>query len=215
MRELRKVDDVNEEAELGRRERNKNAKRERIVAAATELFAEHGFSGVTTQQISDRADVAAGTLFRYAANKAELILMVENATFEAALDAGTAAAAVHTDVIDAITALVLPVLERGMEHPENTAAYQREILYGSPDEPHRARALRMIEALQAETERILRRSDAGISPLAAETAARSVFAVIHLALVSERFPTPDRHRLVQGQVAQIVRGASATADPRA
>jgi len=34
---------------VGRRERDKRAKRERIMAAARELFAERGVSGVTTQ----------------------------------------------------------------------------------------------------------------------------------------------------------------------
>ena len=38
---------------LGRRERNKQAKLERITAAARELFAEHGVDEVTTQQIAD------------------------------------------------------------------------------------------------------------------------------------------------------------------
>ena len=35
---------------VGRRERNKQAKLERIMAAASELFAEHGVDEVTTQQ---------------------------------------------------------------------------------------------------------------------------------------------------------------------
>jgi AcrR family transcriptional regulator len=47
------------------------------MAAARELFAERGVSGVTTQQIADRADVAIGTLYRYAATKAELLIMVQ------------------------------------------------------------------------------------------------------------------------------------------
>ena len=45
----------------GRRELAKQEKRERILAAARELFARHGVGGVTTQQIADRADVAIGT----------------------------------------------------------------------------------------------------------------------------------------------------------
>ncbi|MGP3708967.1 helix-turn-helix domain-containing protein [Gordonia paraffinivorans] len=39
---------------------------------------ERGFSAVTTQEVSARAGVAAGTLFRYAATKSELLLMVYN-----------------------------------------------------------------------------------------------------------------------------------------
>lgn len=55
---------------IGRRERARQDKRERIMAAARELFAGHGVSGVTTQQIADRADVAIGTLYLYASTKA-------------------------------------------------------------------------------------------------------------------------------------------------
>lgn len=47
--------------QAGRREKAKE-KRERTLAAARELFAEHGVNGVTTQQIADRAGVAIGTL---------------------------------------------------------------------------------------------------------------------------------------------------------
>ena len=50
---------------IGFRERGKRDKRERILAAARELFTRHGFSGVATQQIADRADVAIGTLYLY------------------------------------------------------------------------------------------------------------------------------------------------------
>ena len=51
---------------LGRRERNKQAKLERITAAASELFAKRGVDDVTTQQIADAADIGTGTLFLYA-----------------------------------------------------------------------------------------------------------------------------------------------------
>ena len=48
-------------AAASRRDRNMRDKRDRIFRAAAELFAERGFAAVTTQEVSDRADVAAGT----------------------------------------------------------------------------------------------------------------------------------------------------------
>src|SRR5205085_8343702 len=45
---------------VGRRERNKQVKLARIMAAASELFAEHGVDEVTTQQIADKADIGTG-----------------------------------------------------------------------------------------------------------------------------------------------------------
>ena len=77
---------------IGRRERNKQQKLERITAAATELFSEHGVDEVTTQQIADRADVGAGTVFLYAKSKAELLLLVHNVKFADAIETGVAAA---------------------------------------------------------------------------------------------------------------------------
>jgi hypothetical protein len=46
---------------IGRWERAKQDKRERSMAAARELFAEHGVGEVTTQQVADRADAAIDT----------------------------------------------------------------------------------------------------------------------------------------------------------
>ena len=60
---------------IGRRERAKQDKRERSMAAARELFAELGVGEVTTQQVADRADVAIGTLYLNASTKAELLIM--------------------------------------------------------------------------------------------------------------------------------------------
>ncbi|KOG37919.1 TetR/AcrR family transcriptional regulator, partial [Streptomyces resistomycificus] len=71
---------------VGRRERNKQEKLDRIVAAASELFAEHGVVEVTTQQIADQADIGTGTLFLYAKTKGELLLLVQNAKYVEALE---------------------------------------------------------------------------------------------------------------------------------
>ena len=73
---------------VGRRERNKQAKLERITAAARELFAEHGVDDVTTQQIAEKADIGTGTLFLYAKTKGELLLLVQNSGYVDALEEG-------------------------------------------------------------------------------------------------------------------------------
>tara|TARA_R110002124_G_scaffold38838_5_gene122997 strand:+ start:1738 stop:2460 length:723 start_codon:yes stop_codon:yes gene_type:complete len=62
--------------ELGRRERNKLEKRDRIIAAAKALFGSKGFADTTTQEIAEKADIGTGTLFLYAKSKEELLVMV-------------------------------------------------------------------------------------------------------------------------------------------
>ncbi|UQN08980.1 TetR/AcrR family transcriptional regulator [Deinococcus sp. QL22] len=61
---------------MSRRERHKQDKLERIHAAALALFTQQGYEATTVRQIAAEADVATGTVFRYASDKADLLLMV-------------------------------------------------------------------------------------------------------------------------------------------
>lgn len=67
---------------LGLRERKKQDKLERIKDAAIALFAENGFEGATVRQISARAGVSFGTVFRYARDKRDLLFLVNNDDFD-------------------------------------------------------------------------------------------------------------------------------------
>lgn len=63
---------------MGRRALNKRAKAERIRAAATSLFHNRGYRETTMKMISSAANVAQGTLFLYAADKRDLLLLIIN-----------------------------------------------------------------------------------------------------------------------------------------
>jgi AcrR family transcriptional regulator len=53
--------------------------RERLVAAAFDLFEEHGYEATTVAQISERASLNRATFFRHFADKREVILAGEDA----------------------------------------------------------------------------------------------------------------------------------------
>src|SRR6478736_4323396 len=125
---------------VGRRERNKQQKLDRITAAASKLFAEHGIEDVTTQQIADKADIGTGTLFLYAKTKGELLLLVQNAHYVEALAQGRADAAATDDPLDAISAIVRPVVACNRVNVENGRTYLREMAFGDREEPHHAEA---------------------------------------------------------------------------
>ena len=55
-------------------DKSRRAKRRRIVAAATELIAQHGYRKVSVEEIAHRAQVAKGTVYLYYKNKAELLV---------------------------------------------------------------------------------------------------------------------------------------------
>jgi AcrR family transcriptional regulator len=58
----------------GKRKANKEKTREKILAAALELFRKNGFDRTTTRQISRKAGIAEGTLFNYFKTKEDLAL---------------------------------------------------------------------------------------------------------------------------------------------
>jgi AcrR family transcriptional regulator len=62
------------EKEPGKREKNKEETKQRILKAALELFKENGLEGTTTKEISKKAGIAEGTLFNYFKTKEDLAL---------------------------------------------------------------------------------------------------------------------------------------------
>ena len=110
---------------VGRRARNKQEKLDRIVAAASALFAEHGVDEVTTQQIADKADIGTGTLFLYAKTKGELLLLVQNAKYAEALAQGQVDAETVPGVLDAVMAIVRPIVECNRTQIDNGRTYLR------------------------------------------------------------------------------------------
>ncbi|OBB27283.1 hypothetical protein A5792_24185 [Mycolicibacterium peregrinum] len=207
----------------GRRTRNMQDKQQRIFAAASSLFEAHGFDPVTVAQIAEAADVAAGTLFRYASSKAELLLMVYNDQFRQAIETGMRNAAEIDDPSAAVFAMVAPVIAEAARQPSNATAYQRELLFGSPTERFRAEGLDHVKRLEdAIAARLM-----GCHPADpatdnemranADRAARSVFAALHLLVVQPstgvKWGADGAHELLR-QINQIVLGFLATTTPR-
>lgn len=166
---------------VGRRERNKQDKLDRITEAARDLFTERGVDDVTTQQIADRADVGAGTLFLYARTKAELLLLVQNSSYGDALAAGTAAAASLPVTIDAVMAIVRPVVECNRRQVDNGRTYLKEIVFGDPEEPHHRDALALTVQTEEAIAAVLRR-DERVGEERAAALAHVVSAVMFLSM---------------------------------
>lgn len=201
------MNDVSHEVRVGRRERNMRQKYDRIRAAAAELF-ERGFGAVTTQEIADRADVAVGTVFRYAASKSELLLMVYNERMRTAIADGVAKGAARADLGDAVFAMVRPLLSGAEVSAENAATYQRELLFGPPSDQYRAAGLALIDELEEAIAARLR--GGGVDAEQARWAALSVFASTHLAISRLATGAHSQHDAaadLRGQVRQILAGA--------
>ncbi|GAA3870549.1 hypothetical protein GCM10022381_12150 [Leifsonia kafniensis] len=191
---------------LGRRERNKQAKLERIIAAASELFAEQGVDEVTTQQIADKADIGAGTLFLYAKTKGELLLLVQNAHYATALANGQAAAEKTPGVLGATLAIIRPVVNCNRVHVDNGRTYLREMVFGDPREPHHAEALKIVAQTEQAVAGILSRDEA-ITDADAATLARVVSSIMFLTMASAVNPHTGTEEIIEnirGQIGAIL-----------
>ncbi|WP_233568725.1 MULTISPECIES: TetR/AcrR family transcriptional regulator [Kocuria] len=173
-------------ATLGRRERAKEEKRARILAAARALFEERGFQRTSMSEVARAADVAEGTVFQYAATKTELLMMVVDALWGAheqamttparatsAAPDGAAAAPPAGETADQIAALVSPFVAAMRRWPEPTTWVAREILFGA-DMPHRQRVLGRVEGLEEQIAARLRDDRVGAPGAAAATGARLI-----------------------------------------
>ena len=166
---------------VGRRERNKQEKLDRIVAAARELFADRGVDEVTTQQIAERADIGTGTLFLYAKTKGELLLLVQNSSYEVALAQGEAEADGMQDPLDAVMAIVGSIVHCNRVHVENGRTYLREVVFGDPSEPHHGEALGLTLRTTAAIADVLKR-DGQLGETEAATTARIVSSIMFVSL---------------------------------
>ena len=168
---------------VGRRERNKQAKLERIMTAASELFAEHGVDEVTTQQIADKADIGTGTLFLYAKTKGELLLLVQNAQYARALEKGRSSAAAVPDVLDAVLAIIRPIVQCNRAQIDNGRTYLREMVFGDPQEPHHGEALAIAAQTEEALAAVLRRHER-VHEADAPALARVVSGVMFLSMAA-------------------------------
>ncbi|WP_433696697.1 TetR/AcrR family transcriptional regulator [Nocardiopsis sp. CA-288880] len=192
----------------GRRERNKQQKLERITAAAGELFAEHGIDEVTTQQIAERADIGTGTLFLYAKSKGELLLLVQNSHYSESLERGVRDAEGITDTVDAVMAVVRPIVECNRTQIENGRTYLREMVFGDPEEPHHRDALTITARTEASIAALIGR-DPGIGEHEAATLAHTVSAVMFLSMAASVNITASVEEIVRdirGQIAVMLPG---------
>jgi AcrR family transcriptional regulator len=168
----------------GRRERNKQDKLDRITAAASELFATHGVDEVTTQQIADKADIGTGTLFLYAKTKGELLLLVQNAHYAVALERGRADAETTPGVLDAVLAIVRPIVECNRSQVDNGRTYLREMVFGDSEEPRHREALAIVVQAEEAIAAVLRRDGRVTDEGDAATLARIVSAVMFLSMAA-------------------------------
>jgi AcrR family transcriptional regulator len=117
--------------ELGLREQNKLEKRQRIRAAARELFSKRGYDSATLRQIARRAHVGLGTLFNYAQDKRDLVFLIFNEELAAVTDEALRAAESHHSLVDQLVDIYKPHYEYFSKNPALSRILLKELTFYS------------------------------------------------------------------------------------
>lgn len=165
----------------GLRQRNKDRKREAILRAAHELFAERGYESATITDIAEKAEVSRRTVTLYFPAKLDLALAHLD-TLEARLHTAISEREAGWSVIDAVEHWLYDELD----HPQEHSALTERMLALNPQllAPHKAR---MAEIVESGARRLVEDTDTPPDERDARMTAAAAAA-----LCSSLGPTPTR-----------------------
>ncbi|MGD8385940.1 MAG: TetR/AcrR family transcriptional regulator [Desulfobacteraceae bacterium] len=125
---------------------------ERLMEAATTLFAERGFAGTTVQKIADRAGVTKPVLYYYFQSKAGIFRAILDSAGAMQLDLLEEVADAPGTVLDRLLLLYHRLYEGIAEYP-NVFRLIHNLLFGPPqgvpDYDYNVFHRRMLQAIQA------------------------------------------------------------------
>src|SRR5437879_5164968 len=99
-------------------EARRASRQEEILAAATELFAEYGYSDADTQLLADRLQVGKGTIYRYFPSKRQLFLAATDRVVRRMRERVDASMAGIDEPLDRVAVAIRAYLAFFAEHPE-------------------------------------------------------------------------------------------------
>ena len=94
-----------------------SASRERIIAAALEIMAAHGYAGCSVAAVAERAGLATGSVYRHFPTKADLFAEVFRTASQREVDAVARAAALETGIAERVSAVVETFSGRALQSP--------------------------------------------------------------------------------------------------
>jgi AcrR family transcriptional regulator len=168
-------------AVLPRREAKKRDKRERIRAAAAELFRARGYDQTTTREIAEHAGVATGTLFLYARHKDEALALVFGDDVDAALGSHTKSRPARLRFVAGLTHRLSGLYALYARDPELALRFVRRLpmLDDREKVAHDALNQRFVAVIRDEVARAVASGELR-SDLDADLATHTLFAVVRV-----------------------------------
>lgn len=139
-----------ESAPIGRRERKKRETHDRILAAASELFAKNGFDATTVEEITEAVDLSRATFFKHFSEKSAVVAELGDAMTDTFIAQTEAAAASTGSIGERFETLFEDAAERLVANGELSRALIFETVGRRRDlAERRGRTARMHEAIEA------------------------------------------------------------------
>jgi AcrR family transcriptional regulator len=193
-----------------RRQREKQALREEILAAARELFATHGYESVSMRKIAQRIEYSPTTIYLYFKDKDEIIEELCEQTFNLLTRRLEKVIHTHPDPVERLKAGLKAYIEFGIEHPVH---YRITLMMPANEKkPHQfetsggAKAFEYLIKIVTECVQkgLLRETDIVAVSQVLWTAAHGVASLMLCKYTT--FPWIDKTRLIQLAVDNAVRG---------
>ena len=172
------------------REQAKSERRRRILDAAAELFARHGYQAVTLQSIGERAGISGPGVYRHFESKQEILCELLVGISQRLLDGGRAIRAEHGDTSRALAELISFHVDFALADAALIRVHERD--FGSLEQ-HNRRTVREIQRLYlAEWRHVLLALEPGRSLQDQTTRAFAVIGLINSTAYSRaRTESPD------------------------
>ena len=195
-----------------RKEREKRALRERILDAAAELFAEHGYEDVSMRGIAERIEYSPTTLYLYFEDKDELLRTIAERSLFRLLATVETIRWETGDPLAALRRCGRAYVEYGLAHPNEyklvfvtTPPRKRGAQGGLEEGSAGEKVYRFLCSLVAECIARSRFRHADV-----ETTSQVLWAAVHgitsLSIAHDEFPWADRDRVIDQLIDSVVEG---------
>ena len=185
------------------------SRRDQILAAAAHLFADLGFTGVSTDDLGKAVGVSGPAVYKHFASKEAVLAELLGGISQRLLAGGLAEVASAADDGDALRRLVAFHVDFALTSPELIRVQDRDLAHLGPEGRRRVRRLQ--RAYVETWVGVIVALEPGLAPAVARTRAHAVFGLAQLDTPQRR--GADREPRPRGAVGARARRAGGAVGP--
>ncbi|MEM8531626.1 MAG: TetR/AcrR family transcriptional regulator [Chloroflexota bacterium] len=169
---------------ISRRARAREDKLRRITQATRELFRTQGFDATTTAQIAERADVAKGTIFRYAPTKERLLVLMFEDDIRQIIDKTLQPISADMPVVDTLVTFFMRFFRLYEDNLELARRFVREEMFLASDDNPLSTLMQDFTHQLADIIRMWQKAGRIVEDVDALLAAQTTFGLYFVVLIS-------------------------------